>query len=99
MTDRYILINGKAKPEPGLLRWAIWFETADRKIEVTKTDKYIVSTVFLGLDHSFGEGPPLIFETMVFSQTNDEQDMNRYSTLEEAKAGHAEMVKKWIGEL
>lgn len=28
---------------------------------------YVVSTVYLGLDHRFGEnGPPLIYETMVF---------------------------------
>ena len=27
---------------------------------------YWVSTVWLGMDHGFGEGPPVIFETMVF---------------------------------
>ena len=25
-----------------------------------------ISTVYLGLDHSFGNGPPLFFETMIF---------------------------------
>lgn len=28
---------------------------------------WMVSTVWLGLDHSFGSGPPLIFETMIFA--------------------------------
>lgn len=37
--------------------------------------KYRVSTVWLGLDHSHGDGPPLIFETMVFA---DEPDPERY---------------------
>lgn len=56
-----------------------------------------VSTVWLGLDHSFNGGKPLIFETMVFSEKGDgnELEMKRYSTEEEAIKGHKEMVKKW----
>jgi len=58
-----------------------------------------ISTVALGLDHQYGEGPPLIFETMVFpSGSWDVLDMARYSTLAEAQAGHAEMVIKWQGQ-
>jgi hypothetical protein len=47
-----------------------------------------VSTVYLGLDHSFGEGPPLIFETVVFGGRHDGWT-DRYSTEAEAIAGHA----------
>ena len=56
-----------------------------------------VSTVWLGLDHSFGGGPPLIFETMVFPNENDrgELDCERYSTEQEALAGHEAMMAKW----
>lgn len=56
--------------------------------------RYYVSTVWLGLDHSFGTGPPLIFETMVFGLGSGfaELDCRRYSTLEQARAGHAETV-------
>ena len=51
-----------------------------------------VSTVFLGLDHSFSnEGPPLLFETMVFGGVCDE-NMRRYATWDEAVAGHEEMI-------
>lgn len=46
-----------------------------------------VSTVWIGLDHSFGFGPPLIFESMVFGGDFD-GEMARYSTREEAMAGH-----------
>ncbi len=53
----------------------------------------IVSTVWLGLDHNWGEGRPLIFETMVFGGPND-QDQYRYSTEAEALAGHVERVKE-----
>lgn len=35
-------------------------------------DDYWISTVWLGLDHSFASGPPLIFETMVFNHAMPE---------------------------
>jgi hypothetical protein len=56
-----------------------------------------VSTLWVGLDGSFGRGPPLIFETMVFRSENsfgDELDRVRYSTEEEALEGHERLVKK-----
>lgn len=55
---------------------------------------FTVSTVWLGLDHNFGDGPPLIFETMVFAEGSPWNEwMDRYATEEEAAAGHAEVVK------
>jgi len=59
---------------------------------------YYVSTVLLGIDHSFGSGPPIIFETMVFrSDLDSGQDiaMDRYATLEQAREGHAFMVMRF----
>lgn len=50
-----------------------------------------ISTVFLGLDHSFGEGPPLIFETMIFGGAYD-QFQDRYTTWKQAEAGHKRVV-------
>lgn len=51
-----------------------------------------VSTVWMGLDHRFmGDGPPLIFESMVFGGALD-GEMDRYSTKEKAAAGHARLV-------
>jgi len=57
-----------------------------------QNDVYI-STVFLGFDHSFSDdGPPVLFETMVFGgQLNEKQW--RYCTWKEAEKGHARMVK------
>lgn len=58
-----------------------------------------ISTVLLGLDHQFGDGPPLIFETMVFESSDygPDLDMDRYSTREQAEEGHRRMVTKWTG--
>lgn len=50
-----------------------------------------VSTVWLGLDHSFTGTPPLVFETLIFGGEHD-QYMRRYSTKDQARAGHDEIV-------
>lgn len=47
-----------------------------------------ISTVYIGINHRFDDdGPPLIFETMVFGGDMD-GEMWRYGTREEALAGH-----------
>ncbi len=74
----------------------------DRKKRIIKQDKLddgtMVSTVFLGLDHNYHpDGPPLLFETMVFKGSWEENDLRRYSTWEEAVAGHEEMLAKVKG--
>ena len=69
-----------------------------RRIALTElSDGKIVSTIWLGINHRFGDGPPLIFETMVFPKADDwnDLDMQRYSIESEAIKGHQEMVKKW----
>ena len=98
MSGRYVLDGKKAVPCEDLMEWAIWLEGADKKVALTRSIGDVeISTVFIGLDHSFGKGPPLIFETMVFGGPLDgEQD--RYSTWEEAEAGHEKMVERTKAE-
>jgi len=48
-----------------------------------------ISTVWLGSNHNWGEGPPLIFETMVFLREAQSSIQARYATLEDAQRGHA----------
>lgn len=72
MSGHYILEGHKAVPAD-LMTWARWFETigAGRVVAKTELAHVHVSTVFLGLDHSYGEGPPQLFETMIFSGPKD----------------------------
>ena len=100
MSDRYILRGKEAIPCDDLMQWAMNFESTDRhvaKTTITPADSSLpsshVSTVFLGLDHAWDSGPPLLFETMVFNGPMD-QEMDRYSTWEEAEAGHDDMVQR-----
>ena len=58
----------------------------------------MVSTVWLGLDHNYShEGPPIIFETMVFwgNWSGDDDYQQRYSTMEQALEGHAHALE-WV---
>lgn len=69
--------------------WAKRFEDFKlRRIALTEVGEETVSTVFLGLNHNYGTGPPLVFETMAGDY------MWRYSTWDEACAGHVEVVKR-----
>jgi hypothetical protein len=79
-------------------QWSALFEDAEgRRIGYDELPNgYTVSTVWLGLDHSFGDGPPLIYETMVFKTgSHSDEDMLRYPTRGEAAEGHANMVERW----
>jgi hypothetical protein len=94
MSDKYILVGHDVVPADDFQTWARDFEKGtDRHVALTKLDGAEVSTVFLGLNHRFGDGPPLVFETMVFGGVCD-QEQKRYSTWAEAEAGHAAMVEK-----
>jgi hypothetical protein len=72
--------------------WARLFED-ERHIAEDEIDDVRVSTVWIGLDHRFlDDGPPLIFETMIFGGSLDEYCW-RYATEREAREGHARAVE------
>lgn len=75
----------------------LWFiqNKEKRQVAFTKITKDIeISTVFLGLDHNFGNsGKPRLFETLVFGGPMD-GSMRRYENWIEAEQGHQEMVDR-----
>ena len=98
MTNKHYILIKKKVFEVSLMHWAEWFETADRIVrQQTLKNGRFVSTVFLGIDHNFGAGKPLLFETMVFPSKGGygELDVDRYSSYKEAEKGHKLMVEKW----
>lgn len=90
----YYLLQGKeTKKVQTMQEWAEKFERSNRTVKKTHLgDDIEVSTVFLGMDHSFGGVRPLVFETMVFGGLKD-GEMDRYSTWDEAEEGHEKMVE------
>lgn len=97
MSGKYILEGKIPKLVDDVFEWGEWFETADRKVARTVLPNDVeVSTVFLGLDHNFSGGVPILFETMIFGGEHDGYQ-ERYATWEEAEAGHKQAVAKAEG--
>lgn len=105
---KYILDGKTAVPCYDLIKWAQWFETADRHVADDDINGVRISTVFLGMDHNhmrhFFGGNPVLFESMVFGgPLNGHQE--RYCTWEEAELGHATIkaqvleLEKWPEEV
>ena len=74
-----------------VMDWATLFEE-ERHIGNDRIGDVYVSTVWIGINHQWGDGPPLIFETMIFGGEHD-QYQERYSTEEEAVEGHAKALE------
>ena len=87
--SRYYRLEGTIPVPCTVLEWADAFERADRIVAQTNLSPTVrVSTVFLGLDHSFDpNGPPMLFETMIFGIEDDEYQ-TRCGTWEQALAMH-----------
>ena len=104
LNTHYILDDDHQAVAVDLMTWARWFEVEKRRVAETRTDLFWISTVFLGLDHQYGKGPPLLFETMIFERNKvtkmgpilEEMDGEqwRYSTWDDAESGHHATVKR-----
>jgi hypothetical protein len=73
---------------PDFLLWAMYFETADRRVAEDKTlYGERLSTVFLGMDHSFNFHPdatPILFETMLFAPRSAQLEVYSRQRMREA---------------
>lgn len=70
------------------------FDISKKKVGDDNINGQRVSTVFLYMDHNWSveeDAVPILFETMIFGGEYD-QEMWRYSTYAEAKAGHDRIV-------
>jgi hypothetical protein len=87
---RHYILKGKTPvPEPDFMKWAMTYGL-NNAVELTEIGNVSVSTVFLGIDHNYcAEGPPILFETMVFNGKYDQYQI-RYTTWNKAKKGHKE---------
>ena len=106
----YILNEARQVVSATLEEWSDYYNTNDRHLCKTQVrDGAWVSTVFLGIDHGWGGGTPLVFESMAFTcehekhiafgrevdGVGEELDQERYCTYDQALRGHERMVEKW----
>lgn len=91
----YILSDKTPIPATDRDLWALWWhQPGNRILAQTNVAGSLVSTIFLGMDHSFGDGSdPILFETMVFGDRVDEIS-RRYRTWDDAMEGHEKIVKE-----
>ena len=93
--DKWKLDDNGEPVRCGLMEWAATFEdSAARKVARETIGDSDVSTAFLGLHHSFGEGPPLNWETMVFGGKLDQEQDRCGGSRANAQAMHARMVER-----
>ena len=94
--NKYILVGHKAVPVDRET-YLNQTEHQDRTVAKSTIGDYLVSTVFLGLDHQWHEhGPPLLFETMVFGKGPLDERQERCTTWEEAEVMHEKMCEEVI---
>jgi hypothetical protein len=73
-------------------QWMALFALKNRTVAYTDLGRMgRVSTVWIGLNHAYHDGPPEIFETLVFDGPED-GNMFRYATEQQARDGHQFMV-------
>lgn len=107
MTDLdYFILDASHNPVAvDALTWAAWFETIDNRrvaedIGEDRKGKWRLSSICLGFNHSFGNGPPILFETMLFRQdgsADDHCDCWRFSSWEDCMGFHRRMVGQLKG--
>jgi hypothetical protein len=91
----YVLnANGEPVPEPNILKWGIFFESANRIIKQETIGESLISTVSLGLDHAFSGPTPILWETMVFGGHLDQEQDRSSGSREQAEAMHARTVER-----
>lgn len=63
----YVLIGQTPVPVENPMELASMFsDDSQRRVALSKVGPVTVSTVFLGINHQFGSGPPILFETMAW---------------------------------
>lgn len=86
---QYYRLDGTPCPES---EFGEVFNDPARVLAKTEIGRYEVSTVFLVIDHGFGSGPPVLWETIVFGNDESEMSPTRYTSREAALKGHAAFV-------
>jgi hypothetical protein len=86
----YILDENNKPIRSTIVDCGEWLEENPERKAVKQenvNDDIHVSTVFLGLDHAWNSGIPVLWETMIFGGEHD-QYQERYTSYKDALEGH-----------
>lgn len=105
MAEFYMLVNGEIVPTDDVFEWSKWRKNPSNVVvnktvffnrfrAIAKEKIVLVSTVCIGVCHGFDAADkPLIFETMIFGLPGDDEYVERYATVDEARIGHERACK------
>lgn len=94
----YYILKDKKPIEVNISKWVEWQDDFKKKIVKKENINDVeISTVFLGVNHNFGEGEPILFETMIFGGKYD-GEQERYCTWDEAIKGHEKIKERILNE-
>jgi hypothetical protein len=98
MGRHYILDESNTPVAVDLMAWVSFIDRDRNRVALDERGDVTVSTVFLGLDHSFtpGDGPPVLWETMIFGGEHAGYQ-ERYTSHVGAVEGHARAVAMAFG--
>ena len=65
----------------------------NRIVAQTKIEALLISTIFTGIDHSFGLGEKRLFETVIFGMEDDIHPKWHHATWDGAQKEHNRIVK------
>jgi hypothetical protein len=98
MIKNFYILDKSGNPTPceDIIAWAKWFEQDPESRRIVARDTFraadgtdvIVSTVFLGLDHGYHGGQPVLWETMIFGGAGLDEWQERSTSHEGALANH-----------
>jgi len=103
-SGHYVLDQlGRPKKFTGdLLDWSL-IHSIEHRVDLTElADGTCISTVFLGIDHNFGDmlhmrggrHTPVLFESMVQLPGEKWDEQHRYTNLHQARVGHALLIAR-----
>jgi hypothetical protein len=90
----YILDKDNKPVESNTNEYVKWSSRNPKKriVKQETIGNTYISTVFLGLDHSFRGKIPVLWETMMFGGQYDQNYQERYSSYEDAVKGHQKAI-------
>jgi hypothetical protein len=91
MPNCYVLVDRVPVLEPDFERWCAWRHNDDCRVGHDHIGGVLISTVFLGIDHSPLRDGSRLFETVIFGGTHDKH-CQQCVTWADAEAQHQQAL-------
>lgn len=95
LRGHYILDGQEPIEITDIMVWGDWMQHNRCHVDYDEIGVFVVSTVFLAVDHSYGRyEKPMLFETMAWL-SSEEISMTRCSTWVQAKRMHRHALQRY----